>query len=570
MNSGVRRLADLRRDASAAARELQGGEQELDARELRILLAVSSAIAAASSLEELLDIAADQALGAVAATSASVSRWESGAEILRTVVNAGRLAPGEVRHPEEEIYRLSGDDPLKQLLLTGGSYIGVVDDPNLHALERSLLERLRVRSCAGVPIMLGDTAWGELWVTRDAARPDFGEREVRLLTAICGQVAAGIARAELYGRMTALAFNDGLTGLANRHALAERLELVLERVAQGRETEATLLLCDVDNLKALNQGRGHHGGDWALKAVAAALRGATEGLVDVLVCRTSGDEFGLLAPGASAETVRRVIERAVERLAGHRPPVRISSGIASTRLGLRTPPELLRAADTALYTAKRSGRARVVVAGPDGAVTTRPSGRPGARRARRDGLDVDTAALISQGLRLLDVPLRAAPPLERLEGLATSLGATLRAAAAAVSLCTHGGGYIETLFELDLRSGHSTGVRQGVDGVRYALEEYPRTAELLAGGGALHLYSDDDRADTAERALLGELGMTDVLLAAAADGRGAWLLEMYGDAESSDLSLVDGVLRVLCDHAVRPTSGLRTDRRATASLRAVQ
>jgi GGDEF domain-containing protein len=74
-------------------------------------------------------------------------------------------------------------------------------------------------------------------------------------------VAAGIARAELYGRMTTLAFEDGLTGLANRHALVERLDLALERGA-----EVALLLCDVDNLKALNQGRGHHGGDWALKA----------------------------------------------------------------------------------------------------------------------------------------------------------------------------------------------------------------------------------------------------------------------------------------------------------------
>ena len=101
---------------------------------------------------------------------------------------------------------------------------------------------------------------------------------------------------------------------------------------------------------------------------------------------------------------------------------------------------------------------------------------------------------------------------------------------------------------LDLRSGHSSGVRQGIDGARYALEDYPCTAELLAGGGARHLYAGDDSADAAERALLDGLGMTDVLLAAAADGRGAWLLEIYGDARSADLSLVDGVLR----RALRP------------------
>ena len=442
--------------------------------------------------------------------------------------------------------------------------MGVVDDPALHPLERSLLERMGARSCVAVPLMLGYTAWGELWVTRGGAGPDFGAREVRLLTAIAGHVAAGIARAELYGRMTALAFHDGLTGLANRHALTERLELVLE---QG---EATLLMCDVDDLKALNQGRGHHGGDWALKAVAGALRVVAEDLPDALVCRLSGDEFAMLAPGAGVEAVRLVIQRAIDRLAGHRPPIRLSCGIASTRQGARTPSDLLRAADTALYTAKRTGRARVVVAEPEPAGETRQTGRPGARRARRDGLDVDTGALIIQGLGLLDGPLRAAPPLERLEALATSLGATLRAAAAAVSLCTHGGSEIETLFELDLRSGHSTGVRQGMDGTRYALDEYPRTAELLAGGGSLHVYAGDDSADVAERALLGELGVTDALLAAAADGRGAWLLELYGDAASADLSAVDGVMRLLCDHAVRPASGLRADRRSTHSLRAVQ
>ena len=569
-NSGVRRLEDLRREASDAARGLQGGEEALDARELRILLSVSAAVAAASSLTELVGIAADQALAALGATSISVSRWESEAEILRTLVNAGRLAPGEVRHPEEEIYRLSGDDPLKRLLLQGRSYVGVVDDPALHPLERSLLERMGARSCVAVPVMLGDAAWGEIWATRDATRPDFVESDVRLLTAIAGQVAAGIARAELYGRMTSLAFHDGLTGLSNRHALAERLGLVLERVEQGRDAEATLVLCDVDDLRTLNQGRGHHGGDWALKAVAGALRVASEALPDALVCRLSGDEFAVLAPGADAEAVELVVHGAIDRLAGHRPPVRLSCGIASTRQGPRTPSDLLRAADTALYTAKRTGRGRVVVAEPQLPCEGRPTGRPGARRARRDGLDVDTGALIQGGLRLLDEPLRAAPALERLEALATSLGATLRAAAAAVSLCTHGASEIETLFELDLRSGHSTGVRQGMDGTRYALDEYPLTAELLACGGAVHLYAGDISADAAERALLGELGMTDVLLAAAADGRGAWLLEIYGDAASADLSAVDGVMRLLCDHAVRPASGLRADRRSTQqSLRAV-
>ncbi len=327
----------------------------------------------------------------------------------------------------------------------------------------------------------------------------------------------------------------------------------------------TLLLCDVDNLKELNDIRGHHGGDWALKAVASTLRTAAEALPKTLVCRLSGDEFAILAEGSSVEEMQRVMEGAIDRLATHRPPVGLSCGIASTRLNVQRPSELLRAADAALYSAKRTGRGRICLADIDPQTAWRSTGRPGARRARRDGLEVDTSALLVQALDLLDGPLRTAAPLERLEGLATSIGSTLRASAAAVSLCPHGAGVIETLFTLDLRSGHSSSVRFGVDGERYDLAAYPRTSDLLANGGSLHLYAGDADADPAERALLDDWRMTDVLAAAASDGRGAWLLEIYGDAESADLRLADAALRLLAAHAVRPATGLRLERRTGAS-----
>ena len=586
MSTQTRRLEDLRRAASAAARGLQGGEQAVTAafaayeadrgdaalerlgHELRVLMSVSSAVAAAHSLSELVDLGAEQALTALDAVSVSVSQWDVRAEVLRTLVNAGHLAPGETRHPTDEIYRLSGDDALTQLLLEGRSYVGLIDDPGLHSVERSLLERLAVRSCAAVPIMLGDVAWGELWATRGGRHAGFDQHDLRLLNAIAGQLAAGVARAELYGRLAELAFEDKLTGLANRSALHERLELAFELVAAG-SGEVTLLLCDVDNLKRLNDLRGHHGGDWALKAVATALRAEAETLPGALVCRLSGDEFCILAEDAGPDRMLRVARAATERLAAHRPPVGVSCGIASTRTGLACSSELLRAADTALYSAKRAGRGGVRVAASEPTRASRATGRPGARRARRDGLEVDTGVLVEQGLALLDGALRAAAPLERLEGLVTSLGSSLSASAVAVSLCAHGGLHVETLFKLDLRSGHTTSVRYGVDGDRYTLADYPRTAELLAGGGSLHLHAGDPEVDAAEAALLAKLGATDVLLAGASDGRGAWLLEIFGDLESADIALAAGVLRLLCAHAVHPAGGLRAERRATASLRAV-
>jgi len=535
-------------------------------RELRVLMSLSSAVATTNSLSELLDLAAEEACEALDAASVSVSRWEAQAEVLRTVVNVGALRPGEERHPSDEIYRLTDDDPLKRLLLQGHSYVGVIDDPELHQTERLLLERLDRRSCLAVPVMLGEVAWGEVWASRGADQPDFDQHDLRLLNAIAGQVAAGVGRAELFGRMAELALQDGLTGLANRRALEERLGLALEELRDGEEI--TLMLCDVDNLKELNDVRGHHGGDWALKAVAGTLRTAAEALPRALVCRLSGDEFCILAEGSSLEAVRRAAEAAIDRLAGHRPPVGLSCGIASTRLDVQRASELLRAADAALYSAKRTGRGRVCLADVDPQTAWRSTGRPGARRGRRDGLEVDTGALLVQAIALLDGPLRSAAPLERLEGLATSIGSALRASAAAVSLCQHGAAVIETLFTLDLRSGHSSSVRFGVDGERYDLALYPSTADLLAGGGSLHLYAGDADADPAERALLEDWGMSDVLAAAASDGRGAWLLEIYGDAESADLRLADAALRLLAAHAVRPAAGLRIDRR-TGGLRAI-
>ena len=308
------------------------------------------------------------------------------------------LADGEVRHPSDEIYRLADDDPLKQLLLEGRSYIGIVDDPELHQTERLLLKRLGRRSCLAVPIMLGDVAWGELWASRGHDQPDFDEHDLRLLDAIAGQVAAGVGRAELFGRMAELALQDGLTGLANRRALEERLE----RGAREAGGEVTLLLCDVDNLKELNDVRGHHGGDWALKAVAGTLRTAAEALPRTLVCRLSGDEFGILAEGSSVEAMQHAAEVAIDRLAAHRPPV---GPVLRHRLqppqraaALRAPARRRRGA---LHGQAHRPRPRLPRRhrSPDRVALDRPPRRPPRppRRARgRHG------ALLAQGLDLLD------------------------------------------------------------------------------------------------------------------------------------------------------------------------
>ena len=67
------------------------------------------------------------------------------------------------------------------------------------------------------------------------------------MQAICGQIGLALGRAELFSRLSALAFEDALTGLANRRAVEDRLE---ELAARGEP--AALLLGDLDGLKAVN------------------------------------------------------------------------------------------------------------------------------------------------------------------------------------------------------------------------------------------------------------------------------------------------------------------------------
>ncbi len=152
---------------------------------------------------------------------------------------------------------------------------------------------------------------------------------------------------------------DGLTGVSNRRHFDETLALEWRRAARNRAPLA-LLLVDIDHFKAFNDAAGHQAGDDVLRRVARTLRDSLSRAAD-LVARYGGEEFGILLPETDDEQAHRVAEALRERieLLGS---VRISVGVVS-----RVPPrdglgfdDLVRAADEALYEAKRRGRNRVV------------------------------------------------------------------------------------------------------------------------------------------------------------------------------------------------------------------
>jgi diguanylate cyclase (GGDEF)-like protein len=165
-------------------------------------------------------------------------------------------------------------------------------------------------------------------------------------------------------RLAQLASTDALTDLLNARAFHRRLHEEIVRATRYRQP-LSLMLLDLDDLKRVNDARGHEAGDKALLSVAAAIR---SGLREAdLGARLGGDEFGLLAPNTNQPAALVLGERLRALVAGgdgaaSRPDTTVSIGIVSFGASDRetaTERSLLRAADAALYQAKREGGNRV-------------------------------------------------------------------------------------------------------------------------------------------------------------------------------------------------------------------
>lgn len=168
-----------------------------------------------------------------------------------------------------------------------------------------------------------------------------------------------------------LATTDGLTGIANRRAFDQCLELELRRAHRAGGGTA-LLLIDVDHFKAYNDTYGHAAGDDCLRRVAQALS-LTASRASDLVARYGGEEFAILLPAtdaggaqALAERVRAAVETlAIPHLGADAQQVTISVGAGSlVALDGGGAADLMRWADGALYRAKVAGRNRTAAHEP--------------------------------------------------------------------------------------------------------------------------------------------------------------------------------------------------------------
>ncbi len=169
----------------------------------------------------------------------------------------------------------------------------------------------------------------------------------------------------------AVAETDPLTGLANRRSFQARLEKAMAQAA-AEGTPLSVAFCDIDHFKSVNDNHGHDTGDRILKMVADALaEGAGD---DAFVGRFGGEEFLILFDGIMARRAAMRIDEIRDELSGRHlvskttgeplGTITFSAGVAQLLDG-EDEGEMLRRADEALYTAKNSGRNRVLIHGED-------------------------------------------------------------------------------------------------------------------------------------------------------------------------------------------------------------
>ncbi len=505
---------------------------------LRALLRISEAVGQANFFDEALEVIAEQALVALNAAAVSVSRWERHHDALRTLINVGLLGPGEQRWPENETHPQADNPHLRELLLHGQPYVTAVEDTHLHPSRLAWLREIGKESELGVPVIFGNITWGELWVAGVDGRR-FGRDDVQLLQAIAAHAALAIGRSELFSTVWRYAFQDPLTGLANRRALDEYFNEI-----DWGTVRPIALMCDLDGFKEVNDQDGHAAGDALLREVATILTDTVPPSEASIVVRLGGDEFCIVlgsATLADAEQFVRIINDTVAKTIDA--DVTLSWGAAAFELAHRSGAELIAAADAALLKAKRHGRGLFRTAGTDPA--TRPSRHRGQRPATaRRALD----RLLPQVVELLDES-RPADTAAALEILAIQVHTAVNAAGWSISVMTDDGSGVRGVRRVDdtldqASSGRSVVNQVDTDTVRL-LSDHPAIAGAIQTGAVFVAAADREASEPTQTAHLGYRG---VLGVGVADADRRYLLEIYSASGHVELDAVAPQVRVLAHY----------------------
>ncbi len=241
----------------------------------------------------------------------------------------------------------------------------IIEDMTNHPIYKGMPKNW-CGSIIGLPLMHRSRVIGVMNLARNTPG-EFSKAEIRLLNLLADQAAIAIINARLHSAVSHQARSDSLTELPNRRALDERLDkAIAQSVASGNPFCAVMM--DLDGFKIINDTFGHKVGDEVLQQVANSMEKSLRS-TDFLA-RYGGDEWTLVLTETNLTQAQVVIQKIQNGLRNN--PVQLPDG-TSTNIGVSggvalypvhadTAPGLIRAADEALFRAKKNSRGQFLVA----------------------------------------------------------------------------------------------------------------------------------------------------------------------------------------------------------------
>ncbi len=353
--------------ARYAATALDGASALMEAKrrseQASALLSLARALAVAGTSSEIARRLASAVPLVVDCDRVGVYLWDGGrGQLVRRAVTT-REAPDGVE-VEDTGWAPTPGGPLHRLLEDPGHEPLFVDDQTGDPRLREILSAEGFVATILVPLATPDSFLGLLTasVFEEPGRLRPGHDLLDRLSGVAAQATTALQNGRLVDEMTHQAMHDQLTGLANRLRFTGQLRDTIRR-AREQIHPVTLLYMDLDGFKPVNDEFGHDVGDQLLVAVAKRLASCTR--AEDTVARLGGDEFAVLidskAAPADAEDVSDRLAAAVTQpfvIDGHQLHLGISIGRAVFPIDADDADGLLRCADAAMFSVKRSTRTR--------------------------------------------------------------------------------------------------------------------------------------------------------------------------------------------------------------------
>ncbi|HMU91786.1 MAG TPA: sensor domain-containing diguanylate cyclase [Anaerolineales bacterium] len=241
----------------------------------------------------------------------------------------------------------------------------IVEDITDHPLYTNVSQNWR-GSIIGLPLKYNKSIVGVMNLSRSTVG-GFTRAELRLIGLVADLAAVAISNASLHQQVAAQANTDSVTGLPNRRALDERIQEEI-RFARRMNSEFSVVMMDLDGFKAVNDTYGHVVGDELLYSLFNYL--AENIRPTDFLARYGGDELTLVSREANQDMAESVTQKIIDLVRGYKPAfaekkniqLGITAGIAIYPTHSKTAGDLLRAADAALYQAKKHHRGSYSIA----------------------------------------------------------------------------------------------------------------------------------------------------------------------------------------------------------------